>query len=91
MNSSVKGRKEKRRKLLHEQKTTQMYGLFFHPVPSIPQPATAFTAPALFSQDGVVMPNGKTFAFTRCVAVPVVMLELLPRWRACVDVWDHRR
>ena len=66
-------------------------GCFFHPAPSIPQLETACTAPALFSQSGVVMPNGKTFTFTRCVGVPVVMPELLPRWRACVGVWGQGR
>lgn len=64
-------------------------GCFFHPAPSIPQGETAFTTLALFSQDGVVMPNGGTPIFTRCVGVLVVMPELLPRWRATTDNLDR--
>jgi hypothetical protein len=34
-----------------------VWAVFFQPALSIPQLETAFTAPVLFSQDGVVMPN----------------------------------
>ena len=66
-------------------------GCFFHPCRSIPQPETAFTAPALVSQDGVVMPNGNTLVVTRSDEVQVVMPELLPHSRSAADVSGLRR
>ena len=66
-------------------------GCFFHPAPSIPQLETAFTAPALFSQDGVVMPNGRMPVLTRSFEVQVAMPILPLHWRSVVDVLDPGR
>jgi hypothetical protein len=55
INSSVKGRKAKRRKLILEQKNNPDFGLFFSSL-SIDSPTRdGLHRPALVSQSGVVM------------------------------------
>ena len=78
--------KSKKKKIDPETKNNPDQGLFFVPAPSIFNPETAFTAPALFSQDGVVMPNGRIPVLTRSFEVQVAMPKLLLHSQSVGDV-----
>jgi len=52
---------------------------------------TAFQTHALFSQDGVVMPNGRTPVLTRSFELQVSMPVLPLHWRSDADVSDRAR
>ena len=51
-------------------------GCFFIPAPPIFQAETAFAAPALYSQDGVILPSGRMPLFTRLAVILEMTIQL---------------